>query len=106
MTGELVQDIGSRGNRVGTEEYWQPAHLRGSNETICKGNVTCDAAVAAGFELCLFDLIAGRKSFYSIAIVVTGLKGFYIGIENVLTLSELIVEERERARHVTIVEPI
>ncbi len=57
VLGQLVQDVGGRGDRVGAEEQRQPGQLGRRDQAVGQGGVAADVPVGAGRQRRGLDLV-------------------------------------------------
>ena len=55
--GQLMKDIGGRGNRVRPKEQWATAHLRGLDKSPSSSFVACYVSISAGAHIITLDAV-------------------------------------------------
>ena len=82
VLGELVEDVGGRGDRVGAEEQRQLRQVGGGDQAPGEGGVAGDVGVGARARAAAGrDLVGGLEQLGRLAEVVAGLEGAGVGVE-------------------------
>ena len=89
---QFVKDVGSRSDRVATEEQWASALFRSQNQAPSSGLVTIDVGVNAWFSSVAFDAVGRNRSVYVVSVVVAALYNLGISLVYGRLLSELILK--------------
>ena len=105
MLGQLVQDVGGRRDRVGTEEQRQAGTPGGRDQPIGQRGVAGDVPVDARRHLGRLDLVLHRERLGGLAVVPAGPEGRLVRLHDLGVLGELGLEERHRAFGWPVVQP-
>ncbi len=105
VAGQLVQDVGRRGDRVRAEEDRQARALPGGDEPEGQRLVAGDVAVAARRHRRGLDLVADREGLGRLAVVEAGAERGDVGRGDRGLAAELSLEEAHRALGRPVVHP-
>ena len=96
MLSQFMQNIGSRSNRVRTQEQFQSCLFCSSNETIGSSLVSCNVHITARFfYLRLYTVHIGSSAVGIMTIIISSLNNFYICLGYTWLLLEFLTKEIE-----------
>ena len=96
VAGEVVEELGGRGDRIGGEERLQPALDAGGDQAQRKRLGAVDVAVLAGVERRRLDFDRGRRQLGGLAEVVAGFEGGDVGVPDRRLFRELLFQPGDR----------
>ena len=105
VLAQLVQHVGGRGDRVGTQEHRQVGLARAGDEPVRQRDVAGDLPVGAGRHRGRRHLVRHREDLGGLAEGEAGLEGGDVGVADGRLVGELGGEEVERALGRAAVEP-
>ena len=77
--GQLMQDVGSRGNGIRSEEKRPTAHLGCHNQSPSRSLVAADVGISARAHVVALDAVGRNRGMDVVAIVVTTLDHQFVG---------------------------